>query len=268
VNIRDADGSTALHSVLVSCPEAIDFLVSRGIDINTQDSQGRTPLHSACNPYRACGSKNELLVRHLLSLGADPNIRDEFGWTALLTAIEHREVGVTKMLINQGADTTTRDHRGMNCLHKAMAGLSFECWEGDTRLGKAEVVSFLQYLARICGPGASIELCREYDDAQMFPFELGGPRWREQDSTVSRTLFELAMEADRRSIEAHLADESLWPRKPDRDYSKRSERNQKIYLSWLEEIDRGDFDPAKDPSRNAKGGTWQGDTDSDIQMVE
>lgn len=56
------------------------IVVEKGLDINEQCDNGRTPLHYACRSF------NTQLVNYLLECGADVHIEDHEGYTALHTA--------------------------------------------------------------------------------------------------------------------------------------------------------------------------------------
>jgi hypothetical protein len=64
--------------------EAVHFLILKGVDINTKFGKfGKTPLHIAIE------TNNELLVKFLLSNGADMDIKDKLGFN-LYEKIENR----------------------------------------------------------------------------------------------------------------------------------------------------------------------------------
>ncbi len=56
-------------------------LVSEGLDIDAKDGNGCTPL------IYACGLGNLSSVKELLSLNADPTIKDDLGYDAYHTAM-------------------------------------------------------------------------------------------------------------------------------------------------------------------------------------
>src|SRR5205085_8180493 len=59
---------------------SVNFLLDRGVDINTRDENGRTPLMEAI-----FGGQIET-VRMLIDRGADINLADCDGWTPLMEA--------------------------------------------------------------------------------------------------------------------------------------------------------------------------------------
>jgi ankyrin repeat protein len=69
LNHREFWGQTALHYLVIESEfDAVEYLISRGADTNTgDDSNGETPLHSACM------LANGRMVECLLKAGANPN---------------------------------------------------------------------------------------------------------------------------------------------------------------------------------------------------
>lgn len=66
-------------------PTEIAKLVNKGYDIDMQDKLGRTAL------MYAIMQGNHKVVEYLLEAGADPNIADKRGWTALKIANTHQK---------------------------------------------------------------------------------------------------------------------------------------------------------------------------------
>ena len=94
------------HTPSVSMAEGLELLVSHGWDINERVG-GRTLLHHDAN--HGHGKR----VRLLLDLGADPNLQDGDGRTAL-HLISARGVGseAIRALFEAGADLNALDHEG------------------------------------------------------------------------------------------------------------------------------------------------------------
>ncbi|XP_060083841.1 protein phosphatase 1 regulatory subunit 12B-like [Ylistrum balloti] len=70
---EDAIGQSPLHKARAS--SIIKILVEKGMKVNTKGDRGNTPLHCASSDYDA------ELIKTLLSLGADPTIRNKDGKT-------------------------------------------------------------------------------------------------------------------------------------------------------------------------------------------
>ena len=82
---KDLDGMTALHwAVVANHPQEVKALVAAGADVNAVDHFGYTPLlYAATIDF---GDFETAMT--LLTTGADPNIKDKKGKTALAHAQE------------------------------------------------------------------------------------------------------------------------------------------------------------------------------------
>ena len=114
-----------LHLLARSCrPGAVDFLLSRGADVNQCDAEGWTALMACCMPdiksHRDGGPSDEdrlEVLRILLAAGADVDASNYFGYTALHYACEGLNRGLIECLLNEGkADATLRTIWGSSCV--------------------------------------------------------------------------------------------------------------------------------------------------------
>lgn len=97
---------------------AVQQCLEAGFQVNTpiisRHAEPLLPLLYAC-PW--CTEPQELeILRLLLSAGADPNVRDADGDTALMYVTHPTAV---RLLLDAGADATLRNHRGQSVLHPA-----------------------------------------------------------------------------------------------------------------------------------------------------
>ena len=77
-----------LHRVVdANHPHLIEYMVKNGFDIDVRNSVGMTPLSWAANQYPE--STRRKVVDKLLSLGANPNTKDNDGLTPLDLASYH-----------------------------------------------------------------------------------------------------------------------------------------------------------------------------------
>jgi len=158
-NITTGDGSTALfwaaHNNNIEIARA---LLANGADVDHVNSFGTTPLYEAA--LNADGQLIELLleaganpnatllsgetplmgatdrgrleaVSTLLTGGADPNIREsKFGQTALMWAAVEKYSAITKLLVDNGANVSTRTNSDFSVL-------MFAAQQGDVESGRA-----------------------------------------------------------------------------------------------------------------------------------
>lgn len=77
--------NTLLHiAVEANHPHVVEFLVKSGLSTESRDCSDATPLMIAANQTNGSINNNALeIVRVLLSLGANPNAKDEHGYAAL-----------------------------------------------------------------------------------------------------------------------------------------------------------------------------------------
>lgn len=97
----DAEGTTALYLASVQdLPGAVRLLLAAGADPNRASGpdQGDLPLCGA-----ACGGHAEV-VEALLAAGAEPDLSEEFGFTALRWAAGLGHARVVEILLAHGAD--------------------------------------------------------------------------------------------------------------------------------------------------------------------
>ncbi|XP_041483640.1 tyrosine-protein kinase HTK16-like [Lytechinus variegatus] len=99
LDARNADGRTALHEAAALGEENIIFrLLEKGANINSKDSNGVTPL------YTACSSNQPKACQFLMIKGADPTLRHpRTGWVPLHEAAMKGHAGCVKELIMNGA---------------------------------------------------------------------------------------------------------------------------------------------------------------------
>lgn len=140
VNARDEDGSTPLHSLArirtyevafnsnlrgtseeireTEPPPVAALLISKGAYLNVKDNKGATPLHWAV------ANGNFGLTKLLVEKGADVNAivkRDRAleGTTPLIFAVANGDTKTMSLLISKGADVNKPDKKGQTPLHIA-----------------------------------------------------------------------------------------------------------------------------------------------------
>lgn len=106
------DGFGALGLAAYFGHERVVALLARWCDPNAPSANAMrvTPLHSAVatrSPGTATG-----IARALLAQGADPNIRQEGGWTPLHAAAQSGDPELVRLLLDHGADPSLVNDAG------------------------------------------------------------------------------------------------------------------------------------------------------------
>lgn len=113
-NEQDSQGYTALIKAMFTRAniKIVKLLLDAGADPNIQNSIGGTALSLAA------GYVDDEIVKLLLDAGADPNIRGVSGFTALMHAAPRSgNIETIKLLLNAGVDVNARSLLGMTALH-------------------------------------------------------------------------------------------------------------------------------------------------------
>jgi ankyrin repeat protein len=122
VNAKNDYGCTALHYCTedsgIGCAA---LLLANGADVNATDNKGRTPLITSCYTFISEGDQwidersNSHLVKLFLKFGANPNVKDAGGNTALMYAMKFDFFEAAKILLDYVTDINIRIN-GMNNL--------------------------------------------------------------------------------------------------------------------------------------------------------
>lgn len=125
VNVQDGDGRTALiNSVIENQIDFVKWLVDNGADINIQDRGGYSALHFV--------GQNRLteIGNYILSKSPNLELRDSYGNTPLWTAVmnSRQSLSVVKLLLDSGASTDNVNNAGRTPgqMIKTIYGDSFE----------------------------------------------------------------------------------------------------------------------------------------------
>jgi len=103
INDQDEKGHTYLHfAALFSIPDAVEYLIEKGLDPKIKSKDGRTPLHSAASSmYGDDKSRKGVvkIIKHLIHQGVDVNAQSDKGMTALHMAVEKRHKKAVEALL-------------------------------------------------------------------------------------------------------------------------------------------------------------------------
>ena len=105
INYRGGDGNAGLHIVMRSRnANWVGFLLARNADPNLGDRNGDTPLILAARLGFTEGAARMLMHR------AQVDKANKLGETALIVAVQQRQTGIVKMLLEAGANPDKADH--------------------------------------------------------------------------------------------------------------------------------------------------------------
>ncbi|SFE90816.1 Ankyrin repeat-containing protein [Chitinophaga sp. CF118] len=95
---------------------AMKNFITRGVDVNLLIKQGFVEANLIIT---AVYTKNPEVVKLLLRNGADVDLDDGFGATALMYAVSNSNVEIVKILLEHGADPALKDKSGNNAFSNA-----------------------------------------------------------------------------------------------------------------------------------------------------
>ncbi|AGK76544.1 ankyrin repeat domain-containing protein [Streptomyces microflavus] len=164
----DEEGTTALYLAAVqNLPEAVRLLLAAGADPDRASGEGTADL-PLCGA--ACGGHTEV-VEALLSAGARPDLREEFGFTALRWAVGLGHASTVEALLSGGADPLLPGPQGEPMLVLAAQRGSLRTVRallehGAGAPGQEAVVGVaLAEARRAAGPDLERELLRQLEEA-------------------------------------------------------------------------------------------------------
>ena len=114
VNSQSSDGFTPLHlACFFRHPEAAQVLLASGADADAVSTHRIAVIHSAA------ASRDAGLVKLVLAAGADPNVKQNGGYTALQSAAMHNNVEMVTALLDAGADPSVKNDEGQTAADMA-----------------------------------------------------------------------------------------------------------------------------------------------------
>ncbi|XGA08169.1 MAG: ankyrin repeat domain-containing protein [Wolbachia endosymbiont of Xenopsylla cheopis] len=114
VNTQNKYGSTPLFlSAYNGHAKIVEFLIKNGAKVNSINQNGETPLIAAAL------SGHLAVVEYLIKNGADVNIKGQYGNTALHLATYENHIKVVEVLIRNGANIDAKKQNGNLALHLA-----------------------------------------------------------------------------------------------------------------------------------------------------
>lgn len=115
------EGNALLKAVFQGKLRLTRLLLEGGAYINEGNERGETPISAVCIASYDDPQTRQRMVRYLLEKGADPNIPDKGGRTALMHACaEQAGKEVVSLLLENGADPSLKDYSGSSALVHAI----------------------------------------------------------------------------------------------------------------------------------------------------
>jgi ankyrin repeat protein len=131
--------------------------------------------------------KNDIaLVRRLLDMGADVNVKDDYGWNALMMASTYEDLDIARMLIDRGIDVNAKNNNGYNALMYASsnghenivrllldngADVNGKNIDGETALMMASMHGDIEIIRMLLDKGADADV-KDDDDCTAVKFAI------------------------------------------------------------------------------------------------
>ncbi len=145
VHVISQSGYTALHAAAASGnPQIVELVISSNVDANAKAKDGVTPLRLAAQAHDQVDIAT-ILINH----GADVNVPDEDGRTALNWAVTMNHLRTVELLLQLGADVNVVDNLGTTPLHWAVLH------DGESRYKQSDIYKTVQLLL---AKGASLDV--------------------------------------------------------------------------------------------------------------
>src|SRR6185369_5586855 len=113
-NLKDDCGiPLIIYSASMIRPDILKLLIKAGANVNAKDEQlkKQPPLFWVIDNFDSEDDSGRFYetIEALISSGADVNVREEFGKTALISSVLLGEDRLSKMLLSAGADVNFKD---------------------------------------------------------------------------------------------------------------------------------------------------------------
>lgn len=118
LDIKNDEGFNSIHlAIFMKNVEVCKKFINKDIDINAQNTQGESYLHMACN------FELEQIVKLLIKHGIDVNMKEYSNeYTALMYGIMHNNINIINDLLNHGANVNIQDYFGNTAIHYSIEG--------------------------------------------------------------------------------------------------------------------------------------------------
>lgn len=122
INAEDYNGATVLHTAVgINNRELIEFLLENGANPNAIMGKDNSSYYYCNSPLMMAVERGEMdLIKLLLGKKADPNLTCQNGKNALRIALKNGKVEIFEVLVEAGADVKAIDESGENNLMYAV----------------------------------------------------------------------------------------------------------------------------------------------------
>jgi ankyrin repeat protein len=114
-------GDTALHMAAAAFRRPVaELVIAHGADCRAKNRRGAEPLHYAADANHWDPTAQADTIGYLVSIGADPNVRDKSGVAPLHRAVRTRSLPAVRALLDGGANPRAPNKVGSTPLHLAV----------------------------------------------------------------------------------------------------------------------------------------------------
>lgn len=126
VNSADKQGETALLGAVLVNPASARVLLDAGANVNARSKRGDTPFLYAAGDDGPKDGDNHAMMQLLVARGADVRARNEDGENALFQALQSKQLGNARFVLDKGVPINQADKDGETPLMQAArAGSNF-----------------------------------------------------------------------------------------------------------------------------------------------
>ncbi|KAK6167907.1 hypothetical protein SNE40_021833 [Patella caerulea] len=125
INTKDDDGLTPLHYAVKSGKtKTTALLLNLKSDVNMEDKSGRLPIHWGCCSNASLSDVDKAkIVTLLVNQGSDINHKDTDGRTPILEALSNCQTETVEYLLSVECDVNIKDKKGTSVIQEACTNM-------------------------------------------------------------------------------------------------------------------------------------------------